>query len=268
MSRILLAFLVRDARIQLSYRLEFVLNAFSILSSVATFYFVARLFGAAAAPALAGYGGDYFAFVLIGIAFSTYQGVGLRSLAASIRQEQYLGTLESVLAAPVRLPVFLIASAQWDFLYATLEVALYLGAGVLLFGQRFPGADLPAALLMLSLSLAAFLSIGILSAAFILRFKRGDPIAWLVGAASELLGGVYFPVDILPGWLRRLSALAPMTHSLEGLRRALLQGAGPAGVARPALALAAFTAVALPAGVLLFRRALDAARRDGTLGHY
>ncbi|MBI3550310.1 MAG: ABC transporter permease [Elusimicrobia bacterium] len=267
-ARILFAFLWRDVRIQLSYRVEFVLNLLSILFAVGTFYFVSKLIGAAPLPDLAAYGGAYFPFVLIGVAFSTYQGVGLRSLAQSIRQEQYLGTLEPVLSSPVRLPLFLFASAQWDFLYSTFEVGVYLAVGILVFGARYPHANLASAFVMLALTLSSFLSIGVMSAAFILRYKRGDPVAWIVGTASELLGGVYFPISVLPPWLKAASLLVPMTHALEGLRRAALKGDSLWEVRGPAMSLAAFTALVMPLGIWLFRRSLDAARRDGSLGHY
>ncbi len=262
------AFLRRDVLSQFSYRLALVLDLLAILSSVATFYYVGRLFGPNASAAIERYGGDYFSFVLIGIAFSAYQGAGLRSFAQSIRQEQYLGTMEAVLAAPVSVPVFLLASAQWDFLYATLQAVVYVLAGALFFGLRFPDANLPAAATMLVLTLAACMSLGMLSAAFVVRFKRGDPVALLLLTVSELLGGVFFPVAVLPDWLRRLAQLVPMTHALEGLRLTLLKGAGLSQVYREASALGLCIVVFLPLGFWFFQRSLKAARRDGSLGHY
>jgi ABC-2 type transport system permease protein len=261
-----LAFLRRDALANLSYRLKFALDLLSVVLYVASFHFIAKMFGRT--EALASFGGDYFPFVLIGIAFSGYQSVALSSFSQSIRQEQYLGTLESVLAAPVSVPLFLAASAQWDFLYATLEAAIYLASGIMVFGARFPAADLASAFAVLVVSIAALLSLGVLSAAFIIRFKRGDPVAWLLTTISELLGGVFFPVEVLPEPLRSLSAWVPMSHSVQGLRLALLNGAGLKEVLPHVGALAAFSAVFLPLGVWAFRRALDAARRDGELGHY
>lgn len=266
--RIMAAFLRRDALIQMSYRLAFVLDILSIVFSVATFYFVSRLVGPSSEGLLSSYGGQYFPFVLIGIAFSTYQGVGLHSFAQSIRQEQYLGTLESVLAAPVSPSSFLLASAQWDFLYATLQVTIYFCAAAAVFGFRLPNADWAAAAVILALTMAAFLSLGILSAAFVLTSKKGDPVTWLVSTASELLGGVFFPIALLPDSLKAVSNFIPMTHALEGLRKTLLGGASLSAVRGDAFFLGAFTAIFLPLGVWFFRRALAHARRAGSLGHY
>lgn len=266
--RVLYAFLRRDALQKFSYRTAFVLEVVSVLLSVATFYYVAKLIGPAALPALSAYGGDYFAFVLLGIAFSSYQSVGMHSFSENLREEQVTGTLESLLAAPVGLPALLLGFAQWDILYATSQTALYLLAGTAVFGASFHAAGLPAALLIFALTLTSCAGLGLFSAAFILMFKRGDPVAWLVAAASELLGGVYFPVAILPDWLRTLSLFIPMTHSLEGMRLALLKSASVREVAPQAAALALFTAVFLPLGAVFFRKALARAKKDGSLGHY
>ena len=64
-----LAFVKRDFSLQLSYKLSFFLQFLGIFLSVLTFYFIDKLIGAAAVPYLEPYGGDYFSFVLIGIAF-------------------------------------------------------------------------------------------------------------------------------------------------------------------------------------------------------
>ena len=265
---VLCAFLRRDALEKLSYRTAFVLEFSFVLLSVATFYYVAKLIGPEALPAMAPYGGDYFAFVLLGIAFAGYQAVGLNSFSSSLRQEQMMGTLESVISAPVGLPAILLGFAQWDMLYATFQTALYLLVGAVVFGASFHAANLPAALLIFALTLTSCAGLGLFSAAFIMMFKRGDPAAWLLAAVSELLGGVYFPVAMLPGWLRTMSLFIPMTHSLEGMRLALLKSAGIREVAPQAAALAAFTAVLLPLGFVFFRKAFEKAKADGSLGHY
>ncbi len=264
----ILAFLRRDIRIQVSYRLATLLQLLGILISVAAFYFVARLLGPAASPYLAEYGGDYFAFVLIGIAFGGYQAVGLYAFSEAIRSGQMQGTLEAILVTPTRLETFLGTSALWSFLLASAQVVLYLGVGVILFGAPLGPANIGTALLVLLLSLLAFSGLGILSAAFILVTKRGDPVNFVLGGLSTLLSGVYYPVGVLPPWLRSVSFLLPMTHALRAMRLALLQGAGPSQVGTELAWLALFAALALPAGVLAFRQALRRARSEGTLTQF
>jgi ABC-2 type transport system permease protein len=262
------AFLTRDARQALSYRLSFLLNILSVFFSAATFYFVAQLFDNTGSPLLAPYGGAYFPFVLIGIAFSTYQGIGLNSFSQSLRQEQYLGTLEPVLATPVRIFTFLSGSALWDFLQATIEVAFYFVVAFLFFHLSLPEAHVSVAAVAVLLTLTTFMGLGVLAAAFILRFKQGNPVTWFVATTSELLGGVYFPTDILPPYLRKISAWVPMTHALQALRGALLSDATFSELSPHLIYLAVFTVLIWPLSIFAFKLALRRAQNDGTLGHY
>lgn len=268
MIRTLAAFFVRDFRKTVSYRFAFLLDIGSVVFKAATFYFVAQLIGTAAAPHLEAYGGAYFPFVLIGIAFSTYQTVGLNSFAQSLRQEQFMGTLESVLCTPIRLPTFLAGSALWDFFYATIEVALYFLVAFVGFGMTFESAALAPAAVAAVLTLVAFMGLGILSAAFIVRYKRGNPVAWIIASAGELFGGVYFPVAILPDNMRAVSEWIPMTHALSALRKTLLTGADFAAISHELVFLALFTLVVWPLGIVAFRLSLRRTQADGSLGHY
>ncbi|MCB4756071.1 MAG: ABC transporter permease [Elusimicrobia bacterium] len=266
--RVLYAFLKRDARQTLSYRLAFFLDMASVFFNAATFYFVAKLIDAGPSHLFSNYGGSYFPFVIIGLAFSTYQSIGLNSFAQSLRQEQYLGTLESVLVNPINITTFLAGSALWDFLYTTLEVLLYFTLGVFVFGLVLPQAHILPALAALFLTISSFMGLGILAAAFILRFKKGNPVAWLIATASELLGGVYFPVQILPDWIKSISDWIPMTHALAALRQSLLNNAGFNEIGYNLIYLAGFTLVIWPVGIYVFKIALHRSQRDGTLGHY
>jgi ABC-2 type transport system permease protein len=268
--RTFFAFVVRDLRQTVSYKFAFLLDLASVFFNAATFYFVARLFdaGTGASPYLASYGGQYFPFVLIGIAFATYQTTGLNSFAQSLRQEQYMGTLESILVTPVKISTFLAGSSLWDFLYASGEVFFYFLLAFLAFGLQLPQANISMAVLSLILTLTTFMGLGVLSAAFILRFKKGNPVAWMIATASELLGGVYFPTQILPDWMKSIAEWVPMMHALTALRMSLLSNAQFADIKHHLLFLAAFTVVIWPVGVLTFKWALKRSQADGSLGHY
>jgi ABC-2 type transport system permease protein len=268
MIRTFQAFILRDFRQTLSYRFAFLLDLASVLFSAATFYFVAKLFDTATSPYLQEYGGAYFPFVLIGIAFSTYQTTGLNSFAQSLRQEQYMGTLESILVTPVKIPTFLAGSSLWDFLYATIEVAFYFLLAFTAFGLRLPNANVGAAILSIILTLTTFMGLGILAAAFILRFKKGNPVAWIIATASELLGGVYFPTQILPDWLKKISDWVPMMHALTALRKSLLTNADIPQIQNHLIYLFVFSLLIWPIGVLAFKWSLKRSQADGTLGHY
>ncbi|MCI0521991.1 MAG: ABC transporter ATP-binding protein/permease [Chloroflexi bacterium] len=266
--RLPLAFLRRDFLTEVSYPLSFLLQVLGIFFSVAVFYFISRLIGPAAAPYIRQYGGDYFTFVIIGVAFASYFGVGLTSFSNSLRQAQTTGVLEAMLTSPTRLAWIILSSSQWDFLLTTLRVLIYLAAATALAPAGLGRGNLPAAFLALLLTVVSFSSLGVLAASFIMVLKRGDPIAWLFNAASALLGGVYYPLEVLPGGLQALGRLLPITYALDAMRLALLQGAPFSRLAQDLLILAGYSALLLPLSLLAFRYAVRRARAEGSLSHY
>lgn len=66
------------------------------------------------------------------------------------------------------------------------------------FGLPLGQTNILAAAVILALALLAHLPLGIMAAGFVLIFKRGDPVTLMFGHLSALLGGVYFPLQVLP----------------------------------------------------------------------
>jgi ABC-2 type transport system permease protein len=263
-----MAFLRRDLRAEASYRFSFLLQFLNIFFSVAVFYFVAQLLGDSVNPYLEPYGGDYFSFVLIGIAFGSYFGVGLSSFSRSLRSAQTTGTLEAMLSTPTRLSTIILSSAQWNYLITTLRVLVYLVVGVFFLDVHLRSANYLAALVVLVLTVIAFSSLGIIAAGFIMVLKRGDPITWIFGTVSNLLGGIYYPVAVMPEWMQTVAKLIPVTYALRAMRLALLQGASFADLRGDIVALGIFCLLLLPLSLFIFGFAVRLARNDGSLTHY
>jgi ABC-2 type transport system permease protein len=157
------AFFKRDLSQSLSYRLSFLLQLGSIFFSVAIFYFLSRLFGGSINTQLEAYGGDYFSFVLIGLAFTGFLGLSLSTFAESIREGQMMGTLEIMLLSPTRLSTILFSSSLWAYCLTTLRVIVYLVVGAFVFGANLGNANIITALVVMLLSIISFSGFGILS---------------------------------------------------------------------------------------------------------
>ncbi len=265
--RMLLAFVRRDFQIEVSYRTSFVLQFFGIFFTVLLWYFISGVLSAPkGTPGLEGL--DYFSYVLVGVALSNYLTTAMMAFAAKIRNEQVTGTLEAMLATPASIGAIVLGSSLWDFLLTSLKVVVYLLVGWLFFGVPLRSDGLLPGLLILALTILAFSGIGILSAAFILYLKRGDPITYLIATGSALLGGVFFPPESMPSWLSRFSTWLPITYALRALRRALLRGSGLRELLPDLEALALFAALLVPLGALAFRLAVRKARQEGSLVQY
>lgn len=268
MRRVLWGYLLRDLRHEMSYKLAFAMQLVGLLPMLFMFLMLARFFGTAVTGPLRAYGGAYFPFVLIGVSVQAYLSQSLSLFSSRFREAQLTGTLEAEMVTASPLAARLAGMALYPFIVSLFQVFVALGAGSLMGGVSYHWARLPLVLLLLLLSAGAFACLGILAASYIIVFKRGDPVSWIVRIASWMLGGVYFPVAVLPTWMRALADLVPMTHCLEGMRRLLLGAEGPASVIRPMAFLSAWVIVGLPLAYLLFRASLAWSRRRGNLGQY
>lgn len=206
--------------------------------------------------------------MLIGVAFADYLSVSLGSFSSQIRSAQMMGTLEALLVTPTSISTILFSSTLYNFSFTSVRVILYLITGVFVFGLNLHFTSLSAFLLVMVLTILAFSGIGLLSAAFIIVFKQGSPINWIVGTASGLLGGVFYPVSVLPSWLKPYVNFLPITHALEAMRQVLLKGATFSAIYDNILALSIFVILLLPLGLLAFGYGLNLARKEGSLIHY
>lgn len=261
--RIVTAFLVRDVRVVRSYRAALLGQVTGTLLFLASFAVVAPIVTDGFADE---HGAGYVAFAAVGIAVTGALLSALQAFSESVREAQLEGTLETVLMAPVRREAVVAAMGAYPLLAGVGAAALTLVVATALAG----GFDVhPAsAALALVVSVAAFAALGLLAAAAVVVVKRGNPLATLVGMAGAVTAGAYAPVDTFPGWLQGVAAANPMTYALDAWRAAVLRGEGPGAVAGDLAVLAAVAVVLGPLSWWALRRAIDVARRDGTLVTY
>ena len=259
------AFVKRDFLSQVSYRLAFLMSVMGMLLSLLAFWFLTKMID----PRTEGLDGiPPFDWLLVGLSFQFYFSTALYSFSARVRSEQLLGTLEAMLVTPTPTSMVVFSSAAWDFVYGGLRVLLYMLFATLVFGVRLDVASPLALVIGVILTLLSSAGLGILSASFILYFKRGDPINFLLSGMTTFFGSVFFPVEQLPEWIRPVSNYLPIFWSLRVVRGSLLQGKGLRELSPDLLALALLTVVLLPLGLYCSRIAIRKAKRAGTLIQY
>lgn len=262
------AFIRRDFSIESGYQFSFVMGLFESLMLLVVFHFVGQLIAPKASASLGRYGSHYFPFVLVGVAFARYFDLVLRMFSESIRNAQMTGCLEAMLCSQTGGITIVLMSSLYSLIFGAVQLVMILLGGVVLFRVDLTHIDLPATLLVLVVSMAIFMGFGVLSAAAIIWLKKGDPITWLIGGFGSILGGAYFPVDVMPSWMQKLAYLVPITYSLDALRLTILRGGTIASVIRPVGILAVIAVILLPLSAATFAAAVRNGRREGTLMHY
>ena len=112
----------------------------------------------------------------------------------------------------------------------------------------------------------SLVGLGILTGILPLLYpERGEQMSFMVQALVLLVSGVYYGVDVLPGWLQAASHLSPATYLLRGIRAAVLDGRGIGDQVGTLVTLAVFGVVMVPMSLATFGAAERWAKRTGRL---
>ena len=95
--------------------------------------------------------------------------------------------------------------------------------------------------------------------------EKGAQLGFVAQGMLLVVSGVYYPVEIMPGWMQAISTISPATYALHGIRAAVLDGAGAGAVWGDVWPLIVLGVVAIPAGLAVFRAGERYAKRHGKL---
>jgi len=167
-------------------------------------------------------------------------------------------------AAPVPLGTMLCGKALATATIALLQVLTTFAFGFLVFGIRIDGSVL--GFLVLALGAGALSAVtGLLVAAVGGTEARARSVCILVILSVSMLGGLWLPSFVLPGWARDLALCLPTTWAMRGLDAVTWQGQGLSSVIANVGVLAGFTGLFLAVAVAKFVTS-EGRRRRGGLG--
>lgn len=265
--RVLYAYMYKDLINTISYRFGLFLGILGALGITIVFYYIGEIFSGYIPPVLEGYGG-YFPFVIIGFSFMGYLQVGLSSFAGTLSGEQMQGTLEATIGAGVSPLMLSLVSPMFGYIRVTIRTGFYLLLAYLFLGMPELSVNIPVLILTIVISLLPYTGLGMISGAFILVFKRGNPVNMFYGGLSMLISGVYFPYEMLPAPIQYLAQVFPLTHCLTAIRGVLLRGYGFQEVSQNLLILLIMGVIFVVAGIISIHFANRKALLDGSYSHY
>lgn len=258
------SFARKDFRIAWSYRGTFMVGAFAIFYQLVIFRFVSKLVGGGR---VIGTPDDYFRYVVVGIILTGVLRAATSSAAANARRDQVEGTLEALAAQPMPAAMLGLGWSVWPVCEAMVDGVLTLLIAIPL-GFTEVSPDWPALIACLVLSVAVFLSIGFAAAALVVATQQGGQLPGLITAVLTLLSGAFFPLALLPAWLRAIANLSPLTWALRALRASTLPGVSTAGIVHDLAIVAGSAVVLLPISLLCLALALQRARGNGRLATF
>src|SRR5918992_3630085 len=200
--------------------------------------------------------------LMVGVMLWGLLSVVFQEIANSITYERWEGTLEYTFMAPVSRLVHLAGVSIFSTAYAVVR-AVIIVAGMLLFVDiDMSRANWAGLVVVLAVSSAAFIGLGLMAAVLpVFSPERGAEATNIFQGVLLLVSGVYYPVEVLPGWLQPLAAISPATYALSACRKLFgvgnsastaehLAGAPLSAVSHELLVLALMGAILLPLGLL------------------
>ncbi|MGH2819939.1 MAG: ABC transporter permease [Actinomycetota bacterium] len=254
----------KDFAIARSYRMALFMDVFFGFINIVVYFFISRTFGDARTADLGG-ASTYFAFVTVGASITVVIQTAVGSVSGGVRDGQVTGTLEALAVQPVTAAEMALGFAAYPVLFALTRVVVYILMADLIFGLDLARPDWPGFVMTIAATGIALLSLGVLMGALVLLFKRGGSLGAVMAFAMGFSSGAFFPISVLPGWLRIVGEVMPTRFAFDGVRAALFAGDG---WALDAVVLLVMGGLGLPVAVWAFKVALGRAEAEGTLGQY
>jgi len=174
----------------------------------------------------------------------------------ALTREAERGTLETLLATPIRPLEVMLGKIAPYVLVGFIQVGLMLLGARFLFGVPFEGQ--PAAFLIaVSLFILVNLSLGFFFSTVARTQMQAMQLTFFAFLPSILLSGFMFPFAGMPSWAQAIGNIIPATHFIRAVRAIMLKGAGLADTWPDLWPLAAIFLTIGTLAMLRYRQTLD-----------
>lgn len=165
-------------------------------------------------------GFSYAQFVVPGLILMGVINNAFANTSSSLFMSRYMGNIVDLLVTPVTPAQFILA-----YTLAAMLRGLLVGVAVWaisLFFAELPWAMPLAALAMAGLASFLFAQFGLIAAIYASNFDALSMYANFILLPLIYLGGVFYPISILPPLWAGLSHLNPLFYLIDGFRHAIL----------------------------------------------
>jgi ABC-2 type transport system permease protein len=253
----------RDAILFVSYRTQLVAQFLAPLFTITLFYYISHLLTAKTIHSP----GGYFGFVIVGLVIVQILTISLGIMPITVRQELVSGTIERFLVSAHGPVNGILGTMLFPLINAMLTGVLMLALATLIFGLPL-AATAALAIPVSLLGMLAFMPFAFILVALVMAFKQISSATQFIIAGVAIVGGLYFPIAVLPEWIRWASEVQPFTPAADLLRHLLVNTPLAHSAMVDLLKLVGFVVLLLPAGFALLRTAIRYGQRTGTVAEY
>lgn len=164
------------------------------------------------------------------------------------------GMITRLLTTPARPVDFILGYSLCLLLVAAAQILIIMVA-TWLFGLNMIGNPILAYLIFMLTGLCC-IGIGMIISSLAKTQTQVAPITWLLAMPLAVLSGIWFPIEMMPVYLRGVAYAFPFAHAIDASRAILIRGVGLEAVGDDFLFLVGWSVVAFTIGIILFRRSM------------
>ena len=205
-------------------------------------------------------------FLLIGALLWSYLSMLFDVLSETVSWERWEGTIEYTFMSPASRATHLIGTSIYAVTYGLIRTSAMFLVISMFFDLQIGHANYLSALIVLAVCSISLVGFGMVAAVMpLLSPEKGQQVTFIFGSLLLLVSGVYYSVDVLPGWMQQVSRFSPVTYALRGVRSALLDGKGVRDQWGSIWPLLIMGVIFVPAGLAIFQAGERFAKRTGRL---
>ncbi|MBA3337001.1 MAG: ABC transporter permease [Chloroflexia bacterium] len=205
-------------------------------------------------------------FLLIGAILWSYLSMLFDILSETVSWERWEGTIEYTFMSPASRATHLIGTGIYAVIYGILRTIVMLGFISLFFDLELGNANYAGALLILATCSISLVGFGMVASVMpLLSPEKGQQVTFIFGSFLLLISGVYYSIDVLPGWMQTLAQFSPVYYALLGIRATLLDGRATTDLWEYIWPLLLMGVAFVPVGIWIFQIGERYAKRTGRL---
>lgn len=163
------------------------------------------------------------ALILWDILFRSQQGISV-----SFLEDMWSRNLLNVFVSPLSPAEYILSLLLLSLIKLLLTSAVMVLLAWLLYSFNIFVLGLPLIPLVANLVVMGW-AVGIVTTALIMRFgQEAEVLAWGIALLFQPVSAVFYPVEVLPGVLKKIAFFIPSAHVFEGMRKVIANGAFPA----------------------------------------
>ena len=211
--------LLKDFKLELSYKGRFLYSVFFIFLQLTIFYFLAAFLNIEYKGNDDSGINNLFGFFLVGICFLDVSYTIISYQSIRIEEYKKVGVFEELFVLPINPIVLIIFSNIYPVLFSIFKIFIYLFAGIILFDLELLDVIAPTLLLVTSFfAIIIFIGISLIASAMSILFYRGSFVSVLHNTLSILFGGILYSASSVIKDLSMLEYFIPLSSILNLVR--------------------------------------------------